>query len=78
MLKDLGLTIILVIQKTQYKMLVQWNYLIYHLIFSTQNWLKIEILELQKEMVEWTKLTNIRLDKSLYLFLVLLIFKTFS
>ena len=59
-------------------MLVQWNYLIYHLIFSTQNWLKIEILELQKEMVEWTKLTNIRLDKSLYLFLVLLIFKTFS
>ena len=47
-------------------MLVQLNYLIFYLIFSKQNWLKIEILELQKEIVEWTKLTNI-FFKKLYL-----------
>ena len=37
----------------------QLIYLIFYLIFSTQNWLEIEILELQKEIVERTKLTNI-------------------
>ena len=45
--------------KTQYKMFGQLIYLIFYLIFSTQNWLEIEILELQKEIVERTKLTNI-------------------
>ena len=45
--------------KTQYKMFVQLIYPIFYLIFSTQNWLEIEILELQKEIVERTKLTNI-------------------
>ena len=45
--------------KTQYKMFVQLIYPIFYLIFSTQNWLEIEILELQKEIVEPTKLTNI-------------------
>ena len=43
--------------KTQYKMFVQLIY--FYLIFFTQNWLEIEILELQKEIVERTKLTNI-------------------
>ena len=43
--------------KTQYKMFVQLIY--FYLIFFTQNWLEIEILELQKEIVEPTKLTNI-------------------
>ena len=45
--------------KTQYNMFGQLIYLIFYLIFSTQNWLEIEILELQKEIVERTKLTNI-------------------
>ena len=48
-----------IIMKTQYKMFGQLIYLIFYLIFSTQNWLEIEILELQKEIVERTKLTNI-------------------
>ena len=32
---------------------------LFYLIFSTENWPEIEILELQKKIVELTKLTNI-------------------
>ena len=42
--------------KTQYKMFVQLIY--FYLIFFTQNWLEIEILELQKEIVDQPKLTE--------------------
>lgn len=49
----------ILVMKTQYKTFVQLIYMIFYLIFSTQNWLEIEILELQKEIVERTKLTNI-------------------